>query len=418
MTAIRIGRKPVLWSSYLSLIISGTWSATVLMNPHIMPIELVLLSPLFLVFGGGIDVNIAVIHTIIADVASDRTNAFILTGLGAVIGSAAGPALSAVLIEKFGLWTPLYVSSGILTPVLIIVFTILPETLPKKDKDAEEDLMALPSAVPTPYRAEESFLTSLRVTARTTAKKVRKGFRESMDILNNKSIRVLLLPFVLHSAMTASGTGILAQTLGVRFGWTVAQAAYLFSAKGVLTLLVLVALPFASKALSPPAQETSVSVSADSDGPPAIRKRRRYLLPSSPFGRDLVLLQFSVFAVLVGSVLLGTPALASMIIGIVISTVAVGLPSFAKSLVAYYVDKEKTARLYVLTGMVETVGTLIAGPSLALSFGAGVKAGGFWIGMPYFYVAVFCGVVMLALVLVRPPKRRGIALGDEANEPA
>jgi MFS family permease len=68
----KIGRKPMLLLSFCSIVMGGIWSMAVLTRWDIFPIRLLLISPFFAFFGGGVSVLTAVIHSIIADVATDK----------------------------------------------------------------------------------------------------------------------------------------------------------------------------------------------------------------------------------------------------------------------------------------------------------------------------------------------------------
>jgi MFS-type transporter involved in bile tolerance (Atg22 family) len=87
----------------------------------------------------------------------------------------------------------------------------------------------------------------------------------------------------------------------------------------------------------------------------------------------------------------------------VVSTLAIGLDSLAKSLIASYVDKEHTSRLYALTGMTETAGRFFGAPSLAWTFERGVKSG--WMGLPFYFVATLSALALAALCFVRMPDK-------------
>lgn len=71
-TSPRLGRKPIFRLSFLSVIIGGFWSYLVIVRSDIFSIRLILISPLFTIFGGGIPVFGAVVNSIIADVTTER----------------------------------------------------------------------------------------------------------------------------------------------------------------------------------------------------------------------------------------------------------------------------------------------------------------------------------------------------------
>lgn len=69
---ISFGRKPILQLALASTLMSVGWSCFVISHPDTLPVELSILSPLFAVFGGGAGTAVNVIHSIIADVATDK----------------------------------------------------------------------------------------------------------------------------------------------------------------------------------------------------------------------------------------------------------------------------------------------------------------------------------------------------------
>lgn len=72
LTTHRLGRKLVFRLAVLSTITGGTWSFLIITHSDVFPVRLILLSPLFSIFGGGVPVLGAVINSIIADVTTER----------------------------------------------------------------------------------------------------------------------------------------------------------------------------------------------------------------------------------------------------------------------------------------------------------------------------------------------------------
>jgi MFS-type transporter involved in bile tolerance (Atg22 family) len=188
------------------------------------------------------------------------------------------------------------------------------------------------------------------------------------------------LLFFVHSPVTMSHGQTMAQVISKQFHWTLAQIGYLFSIRGILMVAILAAMPLFSAFLASP-------------------RLGKYRL--SIFKRDLRLAQLSLVFLIVGSILMGGETLPQVIAGLVLSTFAIGLDSLAKSLVASYVDKAHTSRLYALTGMTETAGRFFGAPSLAWTFERGVKSG--WLGLPFFFVAALCALAFVALCFVQQP---------------
>lgn len=301
------------------------------------------------------------------------------TSLGAVVGGVSGPALSAKLMEQFGLWAPFGVSS-VLLPIVFITTIFLPETLTKRLKGPSDD--------DSPTASGEPFFRAIR-------SHVRNGITHllsSLSMLKHRSLTIIMFTFLLHPSIEMSHNQTLAQTISKRFHWTLAQTGYIFSLRGILTVTVLALLPMMSKYLT---------------------SRRRL----STFGKDLLLMQTSLACLIVGNVLTGTESFPVLAVGQAIGTLGIGFASLEKALAAAYVGKEETSRLYALTGMVETLGSFIAAPSLAWAFATGVKAGGAWMGLPFWYVAGLSVIALVAVCFVRRPvggigREEGSADGD------
>jgi len=340
-----------------------------------------LLSPLFTILGGGVPVFGAVVNSIIADVTTERcvyspslplctanlnsrTSGFLWLSLGAVTGAVAGPGLSAKLMEATNPWVPLYVTSAF-APFIFLATVFLPETRPRQ--------IELPATKPDNE--------SLGAALVSHVKHARTQLAESISVLRSRSIAILLCLFFVHSPVIISHGQTIAQTISKRFHWTLAQTGYLFSIKGILTVVVLAAMPFFSSFLASP-------------------RLGKYRL--SIFKRDLRLAQLSLVFLIVGSILMGGETLPEVITGLVVSTLAIGIDSLAKGMIASYVDKEHTSRLYALTGMTETAGRFFGAPSLAWTFERGVKSG--WMGLPFYFVAVLCTLTLAALCFVQQPE--------------
>lgn len=260
-------------------------------------------------------------------------------------------------------WVPLIGSGLVLTPIIFISTIFLPETRPHLT-DAQ-------SLSP----ADEPFLSAIH----THLVHARSRLGESLTVLNNRSVILLLVTFFINDPVQLAGGQTLAQLISKRFGLTLAETGYMFSARGILTVVVLALLPLVSALLTG-------------------------RLRLSVFRKDLVLARASLLCLVVGSVLTGGEHPAVATAGVSIATFAAGLPSLSKGLIASYVDNEHTARLFALTGMVETAGSIFGGPSLAWAFDRGVTMGGGWMGLPFFYIAALAAVALVSLCFVEKHK--------------
>jgi MFS family permease len=109
--------------------------------------------------------------------------------------------------------------------------------------------------------------------------------------------------------------------------------------------------------------------------------------------RDLLLSQSSVLVLVAGSIFIaGSPTISMTILGLIIWTLGTGFTALTRSLITTLVDKQHVGRLYAAISIVETVGALLAGPMLNGLYTVGLKKGGGWIGLPFYGLAVICGI--------------------------
>jgi MFS family permease len=122
----------------------------------------------------------------------------------------------------------------------------------------------------------------------------------------------------------------------------------------------------------------------------------RYLVKHLHFsstGKDLLLARISVIVLVLGALLIAiSPTIILTIIGLVIFSLGTGTTALTRSLVTSLVDQEHVGRLYAAIGLVETVGNLSAGPTLAALYTWGLQLQGPWVGLPFFALAVICSV--------------------------
>lgn len=279
-------------------------------------------------------------------------------------------------MQRYGPWVPIY-CVAIMTPFIISVLFLLPETLTIKIKTQQ----------PEPAKTFKQH----------TIHELNELFY-SLRILRNKSIPLILVTFFVQNARYSAYTGTISQYLSRHFGWRLHEVSILLSPLGVLNLCVLGGLPKVAELLMSP----------------------RFRM--SAFAKDLFLVRVSTCILVLGSIVQGlSHNIVLFLFGLFISTFGAADSPLARATITHYVQPEYTSRLYALIGMVEVMGSFIAGPVLAWCFDLGLKRKGLWIGLPWFYVGFLCSLAMVALWFVRKPKRQSLEEptdidGDEAED--
>lgn len=85
-------------------------------------------------------------------------------------------------------------------------------------------------------------------------------------------------------------------------------------------------------------------------------------------------------------------------------TFGTGFSASVRSLVTLMVASEHVPRLYTSIAISDTVGSLVAGPFLALIFHLGLGLGGAWIGLPFLVSAGMMALVGVLVFAVRVPR--------------
>ncbi|KAK9782142.1 putative Major facilitator superfamily domain-containing protein [Seiridium cardinale] len=364
--ADKIGRRPVYALAAAGQSAAILWSLIVYAGWRVLPLELVLIAPVFQLFGGGMAVGTAVLYAILSDVmpAQSRTAWFFLLAAAAMVGVQVSISLHSELTTHWTPWGALIVSIilGLLNASLML---LIPESL--KLDPTEEEILAERITI---AEAREAFVR-------------RTAFREHVSeawsslgaIIDNRSIALILLMLVILAIMYQEL--VVLYILDIynhgfedrRFPFTVALPI------SNIASLVMIAIffPLLTHLLTPSRSGLSY------------------------FRRDLLLARISAAFVPVGLLLLAMPNMAVIITGLAIFTLSVGLRPLLQSLLTHYVDSGNMARVFALVGALRTVQSFVTNPffSWLSRESAGLPA--FWMGLPFLVLAAL-GVVVVASV--------------------
>lgn len=128
--------------------------------------------------------------------------------------------------------------------------------------------------------------------------------------------------------------------------------------------------------------------------------------------KDLWLARVSIVLVATGAFLMAfsiNPSL--MVFGLILFSLGSGYNHFVRSLLASMVEPHHIGTLFNTIAMLQTVGSIIAGPLLANSFKLGLELDGFWIGLPF--VIGGCLVTLGAIIIWSVDISVGREIGEE-----
>ncbi|RGP73028.1 mfs transporter [Fusarium sporotrichioides] len=366
----KIGRKPTIMFAWIGIAVCflfapfsiKAFQGSLRDRPYVL-----VLGGFFQVFGGGIPVLMSTLYSIAADVSTeeDKAKHFLWSAFGATAGGISGPAIAGILMNKYGPWLPIYLVL-FTVPIIMGILVLLPETLTVNVKKQQAQ-----SGKRAPSSLKEHISHGV------------KDLKHSLDMLKNVSVAMIFITFFIQNARYAAYTTTMSQYVSKHFKWKMADVSLILSPMGILDLAILAGLPKVGDRLM------------------ASRFRM------TAFGKDLFLTRISTVMLVLGAFWQGLSHNAVMFFfGLFIETFGAATGPLARATVTHYVQPEYTARLYALIGMIEVVGSFIAGPVLAWCFDQGLKRKGIWIGLPWFYISFLCSIALVALYFVKPPKKR------------
>ncbi|KAM4068169.1 major facilitator superfamily protein [Hirsutella rhossiliensis] len=380
----KIGRKPILLLFITGYFLSSAWNALVIYRSETLLPHTVLFSPAFFLIGGGRCVVISALHSAVSDVTTDdhRASGFLAIMFGTLAGSFIGPVVSSGLMQITSPWVPYLISFGIML-LGAAMLLLIPETLSPRKLDADK---------------QEPIDDTTRSMLNWHLRRCVAQLKESLDLLRQPALAVLLVTFLAPMPMMAATSQFFVQYVSKRFEWSLAAAGYLLSLRGTVNmLLLLVILPGLSTMLLSRATAKGRSGAA----------------------KDRVLAQSSAVALTLGCLLMASDRIYVVVTGLVVNTLGAGLAAVCRSLAAYLVSAHHTAKLQTLIGMTEALGSLFAGPALAGMLSAGMKSEGAWMGLPYLGLAAFLSLTtLLPLFFVRFPAGLTAQASDDDTDPA
>jgi MFS-type transporter involved in bile tolerance (Atg22 family) len=218
----------------------------------------------------------------------------------------------------------------------------------------------------------------------TMKKHVAHGVRDivqSLRMLKDINIPLCLVTFFFAQVRFVAGSSTLVQYITTNFGWTMAQTTIFLSPLGIIEIMILTSLPRISEIMTSRLGFTS-------------------------FGKDLYLTQVSFLVLTISAF---TRAVSSSIwlflIGLFMGTFGSAESALARATVSAYVEPSHTSRLFALAGTVDVLGSFAAGPAMAWLFDKGMRWGGIWTGLPWFYLGLTSGLCWLGLRFARSPKK-------------
>ncbi|CAG8290601.1 unnamed protein product, partial [Penicillium salamii] len=293
----------------------------------IFPIEVVWLSSLFRLIGGGPAIAIAICLTMVSDVSeeSNRSNGFYRVYSAVLITDLIGPLITYRSLQH-SLWLP-YVVCGVSLLATFPILYYMPETLPTR---ASQDRVMSPLNL-SGIKVYLKFLADYRVAI---------GIVTIFLAQFRANLIEILLPYV-----------------------SVATLLSVVSAVNIIVFLVV--LPTISSALEKRAGWSIIDI-------------------------NICVARASSFLLGLGAAMVAAaPTLSLVVIALMVYALGFGVRlSILAVLTSYIPIASDTAKLYTLVATTDAIAHLIASPMLQFTWSRALKIGGRWLPLPFMVLTI------------------------------
>lgn len=382
--ADKYGRKPIILLNSIALCLRISWIMVVCHFWQTIPVRWVWLSAFHGLLGGSSPVMTSMIFVMTSDIVPEnqRSTTFFWVG-GCALGTlGVGQPLSALLMERSP-WVPMWLGLG-LWLLAVFVACILPETLHMREKTlAPEFRHGSPDSLSLKDDDAQGVFPRTKLAAR------RFG-RAASFLVEDKRIFILLCCFMI-GMVTQESNNVLLQYVSKRYDWSLSQATLFLSIRyGLNVFLLIVLLPLAGRVL-----QSGLHLSATA--------------------KDLWLSRAGILLKLFGFLVIGAaPNVPLLGTGLVLLVSGGGTLLCMRSLITSLVEPHHIARLYNAISVLDTLGLMTGGPIMAACFRWGMRAGGGWIGLPFWFCGLLVALAGVALWALRfPEAERNADSGEE-----
>ncbi|KAK5989003.1 Efflux pump ustT [Cladobotryum mycophilum] len=362
LMADRVGRKTVLLLSLIGLLMEEVVIRMIVWWSDFIPLRVIWLAPLFQIAGGGPQIATSMAYTMISDVfpAERKSSIFFLLAAVILLGEILATPISAVLMS-YTPWLPSLL--GIAFEVIgLAAAALVTETLPKSSKVEDDEREQGPG--------QHSVSGDQDGWAAQMSQRWNRLRHSHYDFSLSMNLFLIIGAFILASIGTQA-LQLVIQYASKRFSWSIAEASFLVTIKGIVNLvLLLVLLP-------------RLSLILGKHMPTAIK--------------DLIIVQGSAWMLALGTAIMAFATHPGLfIVGICTFALGWGFYSALRSMATAIVSPSQTGVLNTTIALSQSMGSMAAGPLLALAFRRGIELGGVWTGLPYMIATVlFVGASIL-----------------------
>lgn len=363
--ADKYGRKWIFTLSLAGFFLDSAWTVVICYLRN-LPLQLVWLSSVFLILGGGPIVATALGVTMISDIAppEKRTGVFLYLTASTLVAELLAPIMAAALMKK-GNWLPLLLSLSIIA-MAVIMGALFPETLHLRD-------------LPDPLEEEDTEPIELQPPPKSSGNRFQAQLVHLCDAVRfvRRDYTLALVVFTfLANRLGRQSLSLLIRYASQRYGWSIRQASYLLSVRAGANLVALVLIvPFVDLLL--------------------IKK-----LEMTAYKADLIIARGSIVLTTISFLIMGisaTPFL--LVLGLIVYNLGTGYTAAMRSVsiaIAGGRASPDIGRLMAVIAIMEGFGAMLSGPLLNTCFQWGMRLGRAFLGLPF----VFSGSIFVLVSVV------------------
>ncbi|KAK2729456.1 major facilitator superfamily transporter [Colletotrichum kahawae] len=357
-----VGRKLVVFLALLGQILEMFATIGILYFHRAFSTNMVLLTPIFRIIGGGNRVLMASLNSIVVDTVppSVRPTVFYIIGAGLLITETIMIPIGSQLLLK-DLWLAFKVSMPILVASLVLV-GVLPEThVPKHGShDGTDDASVDSSNTSKPL---------LHILLQRGADNVKKAKRGLGGLPKGAKVT---LSIIFISKFARESSSLFVQYASKVLHWPIANAGYVISVKSFISLVLLILLAGMSTAAS-----------------------RRSEAATLLLNRRVVIVSLAMLAL--GALLIGVSRDAvTLVVGSVFESTGYGIGQALQGTLASFANPSSTGELFAGAALIELLAGLSGTFAFAGLFDLGLQSKFVRrVGLPYFVAAILYAIAVI-----------------------
>ncbi|KAM7187475.1 MFS general substrate transporter [Rhypophila sp. PSN 637] len=397
--ADRYGRRPILLLSLLGVILEGIFERLIIWwhSGGLGELRSLWWVPLCQFIGGGPQVASSMAYAMLSDLfpSEKRASVFFLIGAALIMSEVLAGPLSAIMMTYWDPWFPVLTGSFL---QLLAFFTaaLLPETMPSPDPETAPLISLLDHQDEDEEEEEEEPDDTIPlIDWKHVFSNITTYHTDIKALLLKRNVSSLVIS-VLFASVGRQAVQLIVQYASKRFNWTIALSSCIVAFKALVNLVMLCyLLPKIAKALLV----------------------KRYNL--SVVQKDHAVTRYSAWFLAFGALIMGMsgPISAVFISGVWVLALGWGYFAAVRSLALGVVSSNEIGLMSSLLGWATSIGTMVAGPTMAVLFERGLSMGGFWVGLPYLVAGgLFVGAAVAVTFGVKDYRVDLISWEDEDED--